>query len=110
MSQIEEKNDNSKPAESILEAYICKECGLYALPPIYQCKEGHIFCDTCRGAIKICKVCGKGEIDNKNDALEAIAEFLRFPCVNHKEGCLAVFGHILKRKHEESKLISFKFV
>ena len=34
--------------------------------PIFQCQEGHIFCNGCQPKLSKCPVCGYGEITNIN--------------------------------------------
>ena len=63
-----EKNPKRKiSVEMDEEELICNVC--WEVPqssPIFQCPEGHIFCNGCQPKLSKCPVCGYGEITNIN--------------------------------------------
>ena len=63
-----EKNPKRKISVEIdEEELICNVC--WEVPqssPIFQCPEGHIFCNGCQPKLSKCPVCQKGKITNIN--------------------------------------------
>ena len=90
---------------SLFECCVCLE---YIIPPILQCLNSHVFCQSCREQFEKpvkCPTCREAlpRKDNRNYSLEQIAESLRlpFPCKYKTNGCdvTSLLTHI--HKHEE---------
>merc|ERR1711974_511691 len=76
-----------KSARNLLECPVCLEL---AWPPkkIYQCREGHIICEECKGnpALKVCPMCRiplANNLTSRNRQLEELARALK----EEEEGC-----------------------
>jgi len=70
-----------KSARNLLECPVCLEL---AWPPkkIYQCREGHIICEECKGnpALKVCPMCRiplANNLTSRNRQLEELARALK---------------------------------
>merc|ERR1712190_99643 len=70
-----------KSARNLLECPVCLEL---AWPPkkIFQCREGHIICDTCKANpnLKTCPMCRisfSNNLTSRNRSLEELARALR---------------------------------
>ncbi|XP_072394628.1 uncharacterized protein [Diabrotica undecimpunctata] len=66
----------------------CPVCLDFMLPPIYQCANGHSYCEKCK--IKIenkCALCRVAIHETRNFTLEKMIELLIYPCKYHKAGC-----------------------
>lgn len=77
--------DNADTLKSTLECPVCMET---AFPPIFQCKEGHIICDSCKKTLpepKKCPTCRIALGHIRCRAVEESARNLAVPCP--QEGC-----------------------
>ena len=76
---------------SLFECCVCLE---YIIPPILQCRNSHVFCQSCRkkftSPVK-CPTCRVPipQTESRNHSLEQIARSLRlpFPCKYKTNGC-----------------------
>nr|XP_037291377.1 E3 ubiquitin-protein ligase Siah1-like [Rhipicephalus microplus] len=84
---------------SLLECPICRN---YALPPIMQCENGHHLCAPCRKNVAMCPVCRAPKGNNRNLALEKLAESTLFPCKYRSKGCTTSLLIADKKRHENS--------
>ncbi|KAL3225172.1 hypothetical protein MRX96_049333 [Rhipicephalus microplus] len=80
----------------------CPVCGNYALPPIMQCENGHHLCAPCRKNVAMCPVCRAPKGNNRNLALEKLAESTLFPCKYRSKGCTTSLLIADKKRHENS--------
>ncbi|XP_075724223.1 uncharacterized protein LOC119183261 isoform X2 [Rhipicephalus microplus] len=80
----------------------CPVCGNYALPPIMQCENGHHLCAPCRKNVAMCPVCRAPKGNNRNLALEKLAESTLFPCKYRSKGCTTSLLIAEKKRHENS--------
>jgi len=53
----------------ILECSVCKDI---PIPPITQCKTGHLVCKICCETIKNCRICGEHMTETRNLAVEEL--------------------------------------
>ena len=73
-------------------------CYEYILPPIWQCKQGHLICTSCKNKVLSCPTC-RGTLDTiRCLALEKISESLQFPC---KYDCDKMLHTSEKLQHED---------
>nr|XP_037291758.1 E3 ubiquitin-protein ligase Siah2-like [Rhipicephalus microplus] len=84
---------------SLLECPVCRN---YALPPIMQCENGHHLCAPCRKNVAMCPVCRAPKGNNRNLALEKLAESTLFPCKYRSKGCTTSLLIADKKRHENS--------
>eukprot|EP00388_Colpodella_angusta_P004408 GDKJ01014580.1.p1 GENE.GDKJ01014580.1~~GDKJ01014580.1.p1 ORF type:complete len:285 (-),score=49.98 GDKJ01014580.1:65-919(-) len=80
------------------------ECGLcldLMIPPIFQCEDGHTFCNTCKEKLTTCPVCRSSVINIRCRALEKIVETIgEVECRFAKYGCKSVVPYFEKKNHE----------
>ncbi|KAI1296877.1 E3 ubiquitin-protein ligase SIAH1 [Halotydeus destructor] len=91
------------PGHSELSAlFECPVCFDYALPPINQCQNGHLVCQSCRPKITCCPSCRVPIQHNiRNLQMEKLASTIQFPCKYSSSGCPALLGCTEKLDHEE---------
>ena len=59
----------------------CPVCFEVALPPVRQCKNGHVLCDECASLCSKCPTCREaGQPNGRNLALEKLAALLEMKC------------------------------
>ena len=91
------KRANKEDMASLLE---CPYCFEIPLPPVYQCKTGHMICNNCRKNVIKCGICEAEMTDTRNFFYESLFEKTTFVCKYAQEGCPQVmFGNKLKN-HE----------
>lgn len=81
----------------------CPVCFDYVLPPILQCQNGHLVCQTCRQKITCCPTCRVPIASNiRNLPMEKLASTMMFPCKYCTSGCAAQLIYTEKPDHEDS--------
>ena len=92
----------------ILSQFECCVCLEYINPPILQCQNSHVFCQTCRKKFESpakCPTCRVEllQTDIRSHSLEQIADTLglQFPCKYSSNGCDVTSLLTEKAKHEE---------
>jgi len=80
----------------------CPICERIALPPIMQCRNGHIVCNTCRHKVRDCPVCREADIDVRNLFAEKAILYLPIPCINKQFGCKEEVPYSEKETHENN--------
>ncbi|EPS57190.1 hypothetical protein M569_17631, partial [Genlisea aurea] len=81
----------------------CPICFLALNPPVYQCVNGHVACDSCCKKMKNkCGSCSFSIGYNRCRALEKVMESLEFKCSNHSYGCLARLKNSERVHHEKA--------
>uniref|UniRef100_A0A8C4RX28 E3 ubiquitin-protein ligase n=1 Tax=Erpetoichthys calabaricus TaxID=27687 RepID=A0A8C4RX28_ERPCA len=79
----------------------CPVCFDFVLPPILQCRSGHLVCSNCRPKLTCCPTC-RGPLGSiRNLAMEKVAHFVMFPCRYALLGCKVALAHSEKVDHEE---------
>lgn len=100
-------NDRIPSTSELTQLFECPVCFDYVLPPILQCQNGHLVCQSCRGKITCCPTCRVPIASAiRNLPLEKLAENLRFPCKFSSNGCEARLEVTAKLDHED--LCEFK--
>ena len=91
-----------------LSLFKCCVCLEYINPPILQCRNSHLFCQSCRQKFKsplLCPTCRETlpQKDIRSYSVEQIAESIRllFPCKYSLSGCDVNSLLTEKAKHEE---------
>ncbi|XP_067118753.1 E3 ubiquitin-protein ligase SIAH1A-like [Centruroides vittatus] len=80
----------------------CTVCWERVIPPIFQCKAGHILCTRCKDRMNRCPACRSVLGEDRNFALERVAEILGFPCKYRNWGCRRIILNPERRAHEKS--------
>ena len=83
-------DSGDKLAEALLEQLECPVCMHTIMPPINQCKEGHLLCSSCSDSLptpKKCPTCRVRLGSSRNLALEKMAQDLQMPCKYAERGC-----------------------
>jgi len=88
----------------IKSLFECPICFDYAVPPIYQCQNGHLVCQSCSVKITHCPTCRVPitEPSIRNLQLDRLANTFQFPCKYNFNGCQWRSYWFQKREHEES--------
>lgn len=80
----------------------CPICIRIALPPIMQCRNGHVICNSCRNKVRDCPVCREADIDVRNLFAERAIVYLPIPCINKQFGCKEEVTYSEKETHENN--------
>uniref|UniRef100_A0A8C6RLL6 E3 ubiquitin-protein ligase n=1 Tax=Nannospalax galili TaxID=1026970 RepID=A0A8C6RLL6_NANGA len=79
----------------------CPVCFDYVLPPILQCRSGHLVCSNCRPKLRWCPTC-LGRLGSiRNLAMEKVTNLVLFHCKYASSGCEITLPHAEKADHEE---------
>eukprot|EP00919_Chromeraceae_sp_WS-2016_P050231 GHVR01119130.1.p1 GENE.GHVR01119130.1~~GHVR01119130.1.p1 ORF type:complete len:188 (+),score=34.97 GHVR01119130.1:85-564(+) len=82
----------------LLECCVCCEA---MIPPIFQCREGHMLCGDCKVKVKQCPVCRSETIDIRNRGMERLAESIdEIACKYSSYGCRTQVKYTCKKEHE----------
>nr|XP_037287921.1 E3 ubiquitin-protein ligase Siah1-like [Rhipicephalus microplus] len=93
--------------DSMVSLFECPVCLDSVLPPIVQCRNGHLVCSSCRANVDTCPVCREQLDDIRNLALEKIAEKVKFPCKFKSSGCTLMLSAADKLMHQGVCLFRF---
>ena len=88
-------------ASQLKESLICTVCSdLSSFSPIYQCENGHLFCNNCWSLRTKCPSCQWELSQTRSLLAEQIRDHIFVPCVNQgcKEKVLMICGQV---KHDE---------
>lgn len=88
----------------IKSLFECPICFDYAVPPIYQCQNGHLVCQGCSSKITHCPTCRVPISDPsiRNLQLDRLANSFQFPCKYNFNGCQWKSYWFKKREHEDN--------
>ncbi|XP_023714491.1 E3 ubiquitin-protein ligase SIAH1A, partial [Cryptotermes secundus] len=86
----------------IASLFECPVCLDYILPPISQCKNGHLICSNCRPKMTRCPTCRARLGNIRCLGMEKVASTVMFPCKHSTYGCAVALLHTEKREHEET--------
>lgn len=98
-SKRQKGDDTSNELLSLLECPVCMLSPM--LPPIRQCPNGHVLCDSCSAtpACYACPQCRQHPMTIRNLVLEQLAKGLDVKCNNAALGCEAIVKYSDIRKH-----------
>lgn len=88
--------------DSVDSLFECPVCSDTVLPPILQCRNGHLLCSNCRKNVTSCPVCRSPLGDIRNLSLEKLSEKVRFPCKFKVMGCPLRLSAADKLRHQEN--------
>eukprot|EP00096_Caligus_rogercresseyi_P012529 TRINITY_DN5283_c0_g1_i1.p1 TRINITY_DN5283_c0_g1~~TRINITY_DN5283_c0_g1_i1.p1 ORF type:complete len:413 (+),score=124.01 TRINITY_DN5283_c0_g1_i1:143-1381(+) len=80
----------------------CPVCGRTSLPPIMQCRNGHVTCNACRLKVQSCPVCREIDIDIRNMFAEKAITYLTIQCEFDQYGCKEIIQYRDKEAHERT--------
>jgi len=78
----------------------CPVCARISLPPIMQCRNGHVTCNPCRLKVQSCPMCREIDIDIRNLFAEKAVTFMSIPCEFKTYGCRVEIQYKDKESHE----------
>jgi len=78
----------------------CPVCARISLPPIMQCRNGHVTCNPCRLKVQSCPMCREIDIDIRNLFAEKAVTFMSIPCEFKTYGCRVEIQYKDKEAHE----------
>ena len=81
--------------------YECPVCYEFMLPPIYQCRNGHLMCNKCMPQLKNCAIC-RDKLPRRmirNLEVEEIAAAEKYPCMNTSRGCKEILNYKDMEEH-----------
>jgi len=84
----------------LLSQIECPVCLEPIVPPIHQCRRGHLVCFRCKLQLNQCPTCRDKMSDMRNWAVERLAEQFRYPCKNSSLGCQVTTLLGQKTQHE----------
>mmetsp|Transcript_66984 Transcript_66984/g.143242 ORF Transcript_66984/g.143242 Transcript_66984/m.143242 type:complete len:276 (-) Transcript_66984:188-1015(-) len=73
----------SEADTSLLECPVCMSSPI--LPPIRQCVNGHLLCDSCSAKLSLCPTCRAGQVNIRNLIAEKMAADMEFQCPHAPE-------------------------
>ncbi|XP_077490974.1 E3 ubiquitin-protein ligase SIAH1A-like [Amblyomma americanum] len=89
-------------ADKLVSLFECTVCRDYALPPIYQCENGHIACEPCLLRLTRCAICDEPVARKiRNRAMEKLAWHVSFPCKYELFGCPEKLSPVEKLEHDQ---------
>ncbi|XP_004711279.3 E3 ubiquitin-protein ligase SIAH1-like [Echinops telfairi] len=92
--------DIPQPKGFWVSLFECPVCYDSVLPPILQCKNGHLVCNNCRPKLDICPTCRVLLGSIRNLALEKVADLVQFPCKYAVWGCERILAYTEKADHQ----------
>ncbi len=73
--------------EDLKHSLECPVCSRIALPPVMQCRNGHVTCNSCRLKLQNCPMCREVDIDIRNMFAEKAVTYMTIPCEFGQFGC-----------------------
>lgn len=99
-SKEEEVNSSLLLPEDLKANLECPVCARISLPPIMQCRNGHVTCNPCRLKVQSCPMCREIDIDIRNLFAEKAVTFMSIPCEFRTFGCRVEIQYKEKEAHE----------
>ena len=72
--------DGKVKYEDMLQLLSCMNCSDMCVPPVTQCRKGHIYCMNCKASKRTCMVCKQTMVEAPNIALDKLLSFIALPC------------------------------
>ncbi|KAK4301857.1 hypothetical protein Pmani_026032 [Petrolisthes manimaculis] len=70
--------------DDLLKLFCCPGCQGFMTPPLYQCRKGHLVCNTCRFSLKqVCPICKQRFAENTNMMMEQVSELQSIKFTNN---------------------------
>lgn len=77
----------TKMTSELFDEIKCPICLEIPQTEIFQCSNGHSYCDICSVNIEECPLCRKPFTGIRNRALESLLDKIKFDCANKTFGC-----------------------
>uniref|UniRef100_H0XXJ8 E3 ubiquitin-protein ligase n=1 Tax=Otolemur garnettii TaxID=30611 RepID=H0XXJ8_OTOGA len=90
----------TRSSSDLRNIFKCPGCFDYVLPPILQCRHGHLVCASCRQKLTSCPTCQGPLVSICNLAMDKVASSLTFPCKYTSSGCGTSLPPEKKARHE----------
>ncbi|XP_050442333.1 probable E3 ubiquitin-protein ligase sinah [Adelges cooleyi] len=87
--------------EQLINLFKCPVCLGHITPPIQQCFNGHIICQSCNLMCRFCPICTSRFIAKRNLCMEKVSYLLKYPCKNSQTGCTEKMLIAQKVLHEQ---------
>ncbi|KAJ0043951.1 hypothetical protein Pint_18660 [Pistacia integerrima] len=84
------------------EVLDCSVCCEPLTIPVYQCKNGHIACESCCKGMSRCAYCSSIIGYDRCRAIEKVLECVEIKCQNVEYGCQERMNYSKKRDHENN--------
>nr|XP_023014552.1 uncharacterized protein LOC111504269 [Leptinotarsa decemlineata] len=101
LAKVSEPKNNEKIDWEKISNLKCPICSLYMLPPIFECKTGHSFCDDCSAKEKKCPICRDPMDRVQNFTIEAVVKCMTYPCRYRRYGCQFANKALSMAEHEK---------
>jgi len=101
-SKEEEEPSRLMLPDDLKQNLECPVCTRISLPPIMQCRNGHVTCNPCRLKVQSCPMCREIDIDIRNLFAEKAVTFMSIPCEYKTHGCTVEIQYKDKEVHERS--------
>ena len=95
-----DQNDTNN-YEELKSSLECPVCNRISLPPVMQCRNGHITCNVCRAKVQLCPVCRDQDMDVRNLIAEQAVAYMTVPCEHSHYGCKVEVQYREKENHEK---------
>ncbi|XP_023336810.1 E3 ubiquitin-protein ligase Siah2 isoform X2 [Eurytemora carolleeae] len=99
-SQSERDTAGGFLPDDIKHSLECPVCARIALPPVMQCRNGHVTCNACRVKVQSCPMCREIDIDIRNLFAEKAITYMSIPCEYRSFGCRIEINFKDKEMHE----------
>jgi len=105
-AQVDRQADRDTPMsqgflpDDIKHSLECPVCARIALPPVMQCRNGHVTCNACRMKVQSCPMCREIDIDIRNLFAEKAITYMNIPCEYKSFGCRIEIHFKDKENHE----------
>lgn len=87
--------------EDLLKLFCCSGCQSFMVPPLHQCRKGHLVCNSCRFSLKqACPTCKQRFSESTNMMMEQVCQLVKFPCKYAAQGCPEFHRPRAKQDHE----------
>lgn len=78
----------------------CPVCNKICLPPIMQCRNGHVTCNTCRDKVRSCPTCREIDINIRNLFAERAVAHMTIACEFANYGCNHEMPYREREQHQ----------
>ena len=81
------KPEASQLFDDMKQRLECPVCCKISLPPVMQCRNGHVTCNNCRLKVRSCPMCREVDIDIRNLFAEKAVSYMTITCEYSHYGC-----------------------
>lgn len=100
MANASNSSDSDSSNGRLASLFECPVCFEYVVPPILQCKNGHVVCHNCHHKVTFCPTCRDPKQNTtRNLAMEKMAREIKFHCKYSNDGCSASLPYEQTNEH-----------